>query len=152
MKLLDNPTTFTIEGARRALQFRGIDSPEHYNTMLTITLALFAVVTLVIFIPLARRSIIAASIWFIGCCVSVIPVMNGYNDLQMEMVSYAPVKSMMELFHICDGIVIMIGYCYGISYEAANLIIFAVVQPAIIVALFIFSLTCRKRSPRQALT
>jgi len=143
--MLKHPTTFTIEGVRRAMEFREIHNDGYYTTMLLITLLLYTVAGIALSIPLYQRCRIAALLVAIAVVLSFIPIITGYLRMA-PLTTPETIPDFRILFNVLDGIVIMFAYCYGLSYEAANLILFAVVEPAIIVFLFIFAISKKRTS------
>ena len=50
---------------------------------------------------------------------------------------------LMRVFYLCDGVIFMAGYITGTSYELINILIFGVLQPALILGLTILLFTYR---------
>lgn len=147
--MLDHPTTFTVEGVRRAMEFREINTDGHYITMLLITLVIYAAICVAISVPLYRRNKAVSLLFSAVTVLSVIPVISRYFRISRLALPEC-ITNARELFNVLDGVVIMLAHCYGISYETANLVMFALVQPLIIIILFIFSITGFQKSQTQA--
>lgn len=139
MRLLDNPTTFTKEGVERALDIRHIANDQGMSDMVMITAMIWIVTAVIIAVPWARKNRAIAIPLFLFVCTASIPMFISFAEIDFSM-QKPSITSMMQIFHLCDGIIIMFGYAYGVSYEAANLIVFAVIQPVIIIYLTIMSL------------
>lgn len=122
----------------RALDLRQINNPSDISMMLlfvyVVTITLFL---LVFYLNYDKKywSYIALSAFFaatvlIQCNYSFKVFM--YNAPLVEPHE----MSMLKLFYLCDGVIILLAYSYQVSYEAMNLILFFVIQPTIIVLLF----------------
>lgn len=137
MKLIDNPSAFTTEQIHRSLSLRGIDNIHDHTTMAIITALIALSVGMALSTPLWKRSRVAAVSVVILAITASLPMFGTITNVSEGFSIGKGIESTDHLFYLCDGIIIIMSNAYGISYEAANLIAFAVVQPALIVYLAI---------------
>lgn len=128
--------------ANRALMYRQLNNPTDITLMLLFTL----LVLLLLFAGLIYLNRSKKSRYFVTpaaflILVTLIKVIQGFLDFSMDGLALAlPEMSMLKLFYLCDGVIILLAYSFQVSYEAMNLILFFLVQPLIIAGLFIISI------------
>jgi isocitrate dehydrogenase kinase/phosphatase len=137
---LNNPKTMDIEHVRRALHVRHLDNINDITLMLQVSLFVWTVATFIIGLLLYRsKNWPALLIWIAVMATGWIGILRGYIAIKEETFLLIPSFNFtfIQLFYLCDGIVIMLAYSFNQSYEAMNLWLFFVIQPLIILTLFI---------------
>jgi hypothetical protein len=62
----------------------------------------------------------------------------GFTQFMPEGITCGVVStSLLRVFYLCDGVVILLSYSFNVSYEAMNLILFFMVQPLLIAGLLL---------------
>lgn len=136
--LLNNPKTLDWDHVNRALQYRQIDNPADISLMLLFTVVvLLSLFGLSVYIIQEKKKwiyIVLSSVFMLYILSLIIVGFTQFlpNGLVLDF----PEMTMLKLFYLCDGVIILLAYSYQVSYEAMNLILFFVIQPLIIVSLF----------------
>lgn len=126
----------------RALQNRQLDNPSDITLML-----LFSLLTL---FPLCAGTIYLnrrKTRWYFVVPLTLLmlyvlaSIILGFMEFLPGGLALAPIQlSLLKLFYLCDGVIILLAYSFQTSYEGMNLILFFCIQPLIIVGLCIRSI------------
>lgn len=143
-KLLDNPDTMSKLDVIRALRIRHIYNLEDIQAMEVMTLIIYLGVSSlfgwIFFRSEIRSKIFKVWMLIIFTVVSLLisfRTLVGYNALGADSAFSGHDWDLQRLFYLCDGVVIIIAYLLGISYEAINVLLFGVIQPLLILILCI---------------
>lgn len=152
-KLLNNPTTFNRTEVIRALNIRKIFNAADVNWMMYFTIFIIILVisagTLLLYNEVKKyKSNVPKLMILLLSLVLILTVMVSLHSSfsSLNAVGGSPHQwGVIRIFYLFDGIIIMAGYIMGISYEMVNIVVFGIVQPGMILFLFIFVLMKQRK-------
>lgn len=123
----------------RALDYRQISTSADVTLMLLFTV----LVLLVLYVGLLYQGK-SKPAWLYITAVSIpmaillYSCVAGFTQFMPEGITFKlGAMSLLRVFYLCDGVVILLAYSFKVSYEAMNLILFFVVQPLLIAGLLL---------------
>lgn len=145
-KLLDNPNTLSQAEVIRALEIRKIFNAEDVALMCMFTTliitAILATVVLYLLNELKARKIklwARLSVLGIYVVLQIIIALKLREPFQaLEATGNSPHQwNLHRIFYLCDGMIIVAAHMADTSYEMLNIVLFAIIQPSIIILLVI---------------
>lgn len=155
-KLLDNPDTMNLKEVIRALNIRELYNNEDMVTMYEMTILLLVVIGSLMWLFILRELLIArarrwvltlqSSVFAVSLLYLIYKVYSYYFLVGSEENLSGHQWNLQKFFYLCDGVVIMLGATFGISYELMNILAFCVVQPLLIIILGLTVLRYQSKS------
>jgi hypothetical protein len=149
-QLLDNPNTMSKLEVIRALKIRQIYNGEDLPLMWIATIIILSVIAVVgiaiITRELARKDAypVAASIVATICIIFTLWVLSTITTRYFQFSHIGGISphqwNLQRVFYLCDGMIIMLAYIIGVSYEIMNVVLFGLIQPLLILILAIIVL------------
>lgn len=137
VQLLDNPKTMDRAHVLRSLELRHLNNASDITTMLLFTILLaglfFGVITWLLYKQNKPFSFVfgaVVTICLVTICIGFMSFLDG-GRLAVPSFSF----TILHFFYFCDGVIILLAYSFSLSYEEANLALFLLLQPTIIVGL-----------------
>lgn len=145
-ELLDNPKTMDGAHVARAMKIRNIFNFEDMQIMAGLTIAILALILSaagwLVYREIRLRNKkkvvaqIALIIAFVLLLFASVSLVNDYLNVFKDVPAKSPHQwGLQRWFYLCDGIIIMLAYWINMSYESANILVFAILQPLLILLL-----------------